>query len=61
MGTGPHFNLAKEKRFSFSHQMSFLREGGRRVGAYSNTLLQFRNSGLSSFCLWCLLDLPFPG
>ena len=37
-GEGPHFNSAKEKRFSFSKQMPLLWEEERRDGAYSDPL-----------------------
>ena len=37
-GEGPHFNSAKEKRFSFSKQMPLLWEEEGRDGAYSDPL-----------------------
>ena len=38
MGQGSHLNSAKEKRFPFGQQVSFLWERGRSVGAHSNPL-----------------------
>ena len=37
-GEGPHFNSAKEKRFSFSKKIPLLWEEERRAGAYSDPL-----------------------